>query len=139
MNSIEVSSLSKSYDGKEYALSEVSFSIPMGEIFGFLGPNGSGKTTTVRLLNGILTPTKGNAVIFGKDISKEQVEIHKLCGVMTETALLYENLTGFENLVFFGSMHGMPEKDIKERGMELLETLELSAAGDRRVKTIVPG
>lgn len=139
MNSIEVSNLSKSYGGKEYALSGVSFSIPMGEIFGFLGPNGSGKTTTVRLLNGILTPTKGNAVILGKDISKEQVEIHKLCGVMTETALMYENLTGFENLMFFGRMHGMPEKDIKERGMELLEALELSEAGNRRVKTYSTG
>jgi ABC-2 type transport system ATP-binding protein len=139
MNSIEVSSLSKSYDGKDYALREVSFSIPRGEIFGFLGPNGSGKTTTVRLLNGILTPTNGNATILGKDISKEQAEIHKICGVMTETALMYETLTGYENLSFFGNMHGMAEKDIRDRSAELLEALELSAAGGRKVKTYSTG
>ena len=80
MNAIEISNLSKSYAGNQYALNNINFSIPGGEIFGFLGPNGSGKTTTIRLLNGILAPTSGNATVLGKDILKEQAEIHKLCG-----------------------------------------------------------
>ncbi len=139
MNAIELQGLSKSYDGKQFALQETSFSIPQGEIFGFLGPNGSGKTTTVRLLNGILAPTDGRASILGKDILHEQVEIHRLCGVMTETALMYENLTGLENLSFFGSMHGMQAKEIRERGLALLKSLELAEAGNRKVKAYSTG
>ncbi|MEN6316694.1 MAG: ABC transporter ATP-binding protein [Clostridiaceae bacterium] len=139
MNAIEISNLSKSYTGNQYALNNIGFSIPGGEIFGFLGPNGSGKTTTIRLLNGVLAPTSGNAAIWGKDISKEQAEIHKLCGVMTETALMYENLTGLENLMFFGNMHGMTEKDIKQQSVALLKSLELTDSGDKKVKAYSTG
>lgn len=139
MNAIEVMNLSKSYNSQQYALDNINFSIPEGEIFGFLGPNGSGKTTTLRLLNGILAPTKGNALICGKDISKESAGIHKLCGVMTETALLYENLSGLENLIFFGNMHGMAENDIKQRSLALLESLELTDSSDKKVKAYSTG
>lgn len=139
MNAIEISNLSKSYDSNKYALNNINFAIPAGEIFGFLGPNGSGKTTTIRLLNGILAPTGGNASILGKDISKDQAEIHKLCGVMTETALMYENLTGLENLMFFGNMHGMAEKEIRQRSVALLSSLELTDSGDKKVKAYSTG
>ncbi|HAN10694.1 MAG TPA: ABC transporter ATP-binding protein [Clostridiales bacterium] len=139
MNAIEVSNLSKSYDGNTYALNDVSLAISQGEIFGFLGPNGSGKTTTIRLLNGILAKTSGNASILGHDTSSECSEIHKLCGVMTETALMYENLTGFENLNFFGNMHNMPATNIKDKSIELLKAFELADAKDKKVKTYSTG
>lgn len=139
MKAIEIDKLKKTFDGREYALDEASLTIPQGEIFGFLGPNGSGKTTTVRLLNGVLTPSGGQATVMGKDILKDQAEIHKLCGVMTETALMYENLTGMENLAFFGRLHRMEDKAIKERGLALLQSFELVEAKDRKLKTYSTG
>lgn len=139
MNAIEVRELSKSYNGEKYALGGINFSIPQGEIFGFLGPNGSGKTTTVRILNGILSPTGGNASVLNVDVSKDSVGIHSFCGVMTETALAYENLTGGENLEFFGSMHGLTKSEIKERSDRLLKSLEIYEAKDKKVKTYSTG
>ncbi|RNC63205.1 MAG: Daunorubicin/doxorubicin resistance ATP-binding protein DrrA [Candidatus Dichloromethanomonas elyunquensis] len=139
MNAIEIINLKKSYDGREFALEESSFSIARGEVFGFLGPNGSGKTTTVRLLNGILTPSGGHALVMGKDIVKDRAEIHRLCGVMTETALLYENLTGLENLKFFGRLHGMNDRAIQERGLALFRSFELTEAKNRKLKTYSTG
>jgi len=139
MNAIEVVNLKKSYDGRTFALRQASFEIAQGEVFGFLGPNGSGKTTTVRLLNGILTPSGGQIMIMGKKLAKDPAEIHRICGVMTETALMYENLTGLENLTFFGRLHGMKDIAIKERGFALLRSLEIFEAKDRKVKTYSTG
>jgi len=139
MNAIETYQLKKSYDGSKFALDEASFEIEQGEIFGFLGPNGSGKTTMVRLLNGILVPSDGSAAVMGKDILNDQTEIHKLCGVMTETALMYENLTGIENLKFFGRLHGMTERVIRESSDVLFKSLELVEARDKKVKTYSTG
>ncbi|RUT64004.1 hypothetical protein C1149_02550 [Clostridium botulinum] len=85
----------------------MSLSIPKGEIFGFLGPNGSGKTTTVRILNGVLSATSGYAEILGIPVGKNNLEIHRLCGVMTESSSCYENLTAEENLIFFGKCMGL--------------------------------
>ena len=102
MNAIEVKNLSKSYDGVNKALDNISFTVPEGSIVGCLGPNGSGKTTTVRILNGILAPSEGEAKIFEYDVTKDPIKIHSLSGVMTETACSYENLSGEENLIFFG-------------------------------------
>ncbi|UWG99306.1 ABC transporter ATP-binding protein [Dehalobacter sp. DCM] len=139
MNAIEINKLKKSYDGRTYALNETSFTIAQGEVFGFLGPNGSGKTTTVRLLNGILEPSGGRATVMGKDIIKDRAGIHQLCGVMTETALMYENLTGMENLSFFGRLHGMNDKAIQKRGFELLESFEIIDAKDKKLKAYSTG
>ncbi|ODM27859.1 ABC transporter ATP-binding protein [Acetivibrio mesophilus] len=139
MNAIEVRELSKSYDGEKYALEGISFSIPQGEIFGFLGPNGSGKTTTVRILNGILSPSGGSASVMNVDVLKDPVKIHSFCGVMTETALAYENLTGEENLRFFGSMHGLTKDEIRERSDRILKSLELYEVKDKKVKSYSTG
>lgn len=139
MNAVEIDHLSKSYDGSKYALDDISITIPEGEIFGFLGPNGSGKTTTVRLLNGILNPTSGKIRIFGKSPDKDLKEIHSICGVMTETAELYENLTGLENLKFFGNMYELPKDKINERSEYLLKILDLYEAKDKKVKTYSTG
>ncbi len=139
MNAIEVHNLNKSYDGKIKALNNINFSVQEGSIVGFLGPNGSGKTTTVRILNGILLPTGGEAYILGKNIVKDSKDIHRLSGVMTESASCYENLTANENLLFFGRMHGMEERLIKKRSLDLLERLELKEAGNKKVKEFSTG
>lgn len=139
MNAINISNLRKSYDGKTNALNNISLSIPKGEIFGFLGPNGSGKTTTVRVLNGILSSTSGHAEILGKSVNEHNLELHRLCGVMTESSSCYENLTAEENLTFFGRMHGMEEKLLKERVDSILKRLELLAVRNRKVKALSTG
>lgn len=139
MNAINVSDLKKSYDGQTNALNNISLSIPKGEIFGFLGPNGSGKTTTVRILNGILSATSGCTEILGKSVKEHNLELHRLCGVMTESSFCYENLTAEQNLLFFGRMHGMEEKQLVERTEFFLKRLELSDVRNKRVKALSTG
>ncbi|WP_291578551.1 ABC transporter ATP-binding protein [Clostridium sp. UBA6640] len=139
MNAIEVRNLTKSYDGINKALDNINFIVPEGSIVGFLGPNGSGKTTTVRILNGILTPSEGEVKIFEHDVTKDQIKIHSLSGVMTETACSYENLSGEENLIFFGKMHGLNNNEIKKRSNELLNRLELEDVKHRKVKAYSTG
>ncbi|APQ75980.1 TPA: ABC transporter ATP-binding protein [Clostridium botulinum] len=139
MNAINIENLKKSYDGQTNALSNISLSIPKGEIFGFLGPNGSGKTTTVRILNGVLSATSGYAEILGIPVGKNNLEIHRLCGVMTESSSCYENLTAKENLIFFGKMHGIEEKLLNERTNFILKRLELLDVKDKKVKSFSTG
>lgn len=139
MNAINISNLRKSYDGKSNALNNISLSIPKGEIFGFLGPNGSGKTTAVRILNGILSSTSGHAEIFGKPVNENNPELHRFCGVMTESSSCYENLTSEQNLIFFGRMHGIEEKLLKERADFILKRLELSDVRNKKVKALSTG
>lgn len=139
MNAINIENLKKSYDGQSNALNDISLSIKKGEIFGFLGPNGSGKTTTVRILNGILSATSGHAEILGIPVGKNNLEIHKLCGVMTESSSCYENLTAKQNLIFFGRMYGVDEKSLNERADFILKRLELLKAKDKKVKSFSTG
>ena len=139
MNAINISNLNKSYDGKTNALNNISLSIPKGEIFGFLGPNGSGKTTTVRVLNGILSSTSGHAEILGKPVNEHNLELHRLCGVMTESSSCYENLTSEENLIFFARMHGMEEKVLRQRVDFILKRLELLDVKNRKIKALSTG
>jgi len=139
MNAINVENLKKSYDGQTNALNNISLSIPKGEIFGFLGPNGSGKTTTVRILNGILSKTSGHAEILGIPVGENNLEIHRLCGVMTESSSCYENLTAEQNLIFFGRMHEIEEKALQERTDFILKRLELFDVKDKKVKSFSTG
>lgn len=139
MDAINILNLRKSYDEKTNALNDISLSIPKGEIFGFLGPNGSGKTTTVRILNGILSATSGHAEILGKPVKEHNLELHRLCGVMTESSSCYENLTVEQNLLFFGRMHGMEEKLLKEQAKFILKRLELSDVSSKKVRALSTG
>lgn len=139
MNAITVKQLQKSFDGKTNVLKRIDLAIPEGEIVGFLGPNGSGKTTTVRVLNGILEATDGSAEIMGVPVEKNQLEIHRMCGVMTESAQSYHHLTTEQNLLFFGRMHDMEETILQQRIDYLLATLELTAVRAKKVSTLSTG
>jgi ABC-2 type transport system ATP-binding protein len=137
---IETQNLSKSFDGKNYAVENLSLSISPGEILGFLGPNGSGKTTTVRLINGILKPASGKIFIKDEELTSKNTDIvHKISGVLTENAEFYEYLTGYQNLLFFGTMFKMENASLKLKCEELLKRFEIYDAKDMPVKTYSTG
>ena len=106
MNAIEVEHLSKKY-GSLQALYDISFSVKQGELFGFIGPDGAGKTTLFRLLTTLINPTSGSARIDGYDIKKDYLSIRKCVGYMPGSFSLYQDLTVQENILFFASIFGV--------------------------------
>ena len=139
MDSICVNHLTKIYTGGKCALNDISFTLRQGEVFGFLGPNGAGKTTAVKLMNGMLTPSEGSCRVFDIDPSVNPGEMHKIAGVVTEHAQMYDKLTGFQNLVFYGNLFGIREEESKKRANELLDNLSLSDAANRKLETYSTG
>lgn len=139
MDAITASHLSKSYDGVNFALKDLNLDIPQGTVFGFLGPNGAGKTTTVKLLTGLLKPTNGECTVYGFSSLKKSVDVHRVCGVMTESAKMYGQLTGLENLVFFAQVTGMADAVCEQRANELLKQLDLWDARDKKLSAYSSG
>ncbi len=139
MNAVAIESLSKQYPGGKQALSHIDITLKQGEVFGFLGPNGAGKTTTVKILNGILTPSEGSCRVLGTDPVKNPEKVHALSGVVTEHAQMYDNLTGLQNLVFYGSVFGLTASESERRANTLLEELELTEAKDRKLAAYSTG
>ncbi|MCI0400840.1 MAG: ABC transporter ATP-binding protein [Gammaproteobacteria bacterium] len=133
---INVQGLSKSFHGKP-AVREFSLRVPTGRIFGFLGPNGSGKTTTIRMLCGLLTPDSGSGTTLGYDIRTEAHAIKREVGYMTQKFSLYEDLTIRENLEFIGRMYAL--KNLKQRVSEALEELGLQDHSAQLVGTLSGG
>ncbi len=127
---IEVMKLSKKF-GDFYAVRDISFTIEQGEVFGFLGANGAGKSTTIRMLTGILTPTGGTAYITGYDVTKEPETVRRNIGYMSQNFSLYEDLTVEENLSFYGGLYGMSAEDTKRAKEELYDRLGLGAIHSR--------
>jgi len=121
------------------ALDGVSFKVDSGEVVGLLGPNGSGKTTSVRLLNGLLKPDQGSIRVMNLNPIDHGDQVRKQSGVLTEIAALYERLTGWQNLSFFGGLHGLSEDQIRKRGAELLSFFDLADRADERVETYSKG
>ncbi len=138
---IETDDLVKVFRGKREvrALDGVSFEVPRGTILGLLGPNGSGKTTAVRILSTILTPDRGSARILGHDVVKEADVIRRTIGLAGQYATVDENLTGRENLRLVGRLTHMSKKDTLLRADELLEQFNLADAGNRPLKTYSGG
>ena len=104
---IEVEGLTKSFDGRK-VVRNLSMQVRRGEIYGFLGPNGSGKTTTIRMLCGLLTPDEGRGTCLGYDIRSEADEIKRHVGYMTQHFSLYQDLSVAENLEFVARLYGLP-------------------------------
>ena len=111
---VEMTNLTKKF-GKATALDNVSLKLYEGEVFGYIGPNGAGKTTTIRLLLGSLKATSGNATIFGMNVWKDAVEIHKRIAYVPGEMNLWKNMTGGEVLDLFMSLQGNPNKEKREK------------------------
>lgn len=127
---VYVENLSRCF-GSFKAVSDVSFKVKPGEIFGFLGANGAGKTTTIRMLCGLLMPSSGNAVIAGYNVFTDAEKIKHNIGYMAQRFSLYEDLTVKENIEFYGGVYGLSRKQIKIKTEELLDYLKLWDHADK--------
>ncbi|MGH9079792.1 MAG: ATP-binding cassette domain-containing protein, partial [Acidimicrobiales bacterium] len=138
---IEADALEKTFSGKHQvrALDGVSFNATEGTVFGLLGPNGSGKTTAVRILTTILRADGGAARVLGHDVSKEAALVRSLIGLAGQYAAVDENLTGRENLEMVGHLNHLRRASVGGRAKELLRQFGLEDAGDRTVKTYSGG
>ncbi|OFX28175.1 MAG: hypothetical protein A2033_04815 [Bacteroidetes bacterium GWA2_31_9] len=135
---ISVQNLVKKF-GDFVANDDLSFDVKTGEIFGFLGANGAGKTTAIRILCGLSYPTSGKINIAGFDIYKERDQIKKTIGYMSQKFSLYEDLTVTENIRFYAGIYGLRRNVIKERTKELLNKLQISDIKDKLIKDIPLG
>ncbi|MBO6051641.1 MAG: ABC transporter ATP-binding protein [Bacteroidales bacterium] len=124
MQSIVAKDLTKQF-GTFTAVNHINFEVEKGEIFGFLGANGAGKTTAIKMMSGLLLPTSGDALIGGYSIKTESKQIKKHIGYMSQRFSLYNDLTVFENMQLFGTVYGIPPKELKQRINNSLEELML--------------
>ena len=139
MKAVTVEALSKTFSGGTVAVDGIRFSLNQGEIFGFLGPNGAGKTTTVKLLCGMLTPSGGKCQVLGIDPTQNPEQLHEKVGVVTEHAQMYDHMTAWENLQFYGTLFGMNRSECADRAKLLLHRLELADVKDRKLATYSTG
>lgn len=135
---IVVENLTKAF-GRFKAVDQISFEVEKGEIFGFLGANGAGKTTAMRMLCGLSIPTSGKAFVAGYDIRTQPEMIKKNIGYMSQKFALYEDLTVAENIRFYAGIYQVPEKEIAPRTQKLLERLGLEHEKDSLVKALPLG
>jgi len=135
---IKAEKLSKRF-GDFRAVDEISFEVYRGEIFGFLGANGAGKTTAMKMLCGLSIPTSGKAQIAGFDVYRQTEQIKKNIGYMSQKFSLYEDLTVAENIRFFGGIYGLSRRDLKIKGEQLIETLGLEGEASKLVASLPLG
>ena len=135
---ISVQDLTKKF-GSFTAVDHISFQVGKGEIFGFLGANGAGKTTAMRMLCGLSYPTSGSGTVAGYDIVRQAEEIKRHIGYMSQRFSLYEGLTAWENLELFATIYGMPAPMIKEKANAIFKTLDMENTRDVLVKRIPLG
>jgi ABC-2 type transport system ATP-binding protein len=135
---IKTEKLTKRF-GDFIAANEISFEVYAGEIFGFLGANGAGKTTAMRMLCGLSTPSSGKATIAGYDIYRQTEQIKKHIGYMSQKFSLYEDLTVMENIRFFGGIYGLTDKELKEKSGALVEQLGLKTEAKKLVSELPLG
>lgn len=125
--------------GDFVAVDQISFEVSKGEIFGFLGANGAGKTTAMRMLCGLSMPTSGKATVSGFNVYHDNEKIKQRIGYMSQKFSLYEDLTVKENMRFYGGIYGMSEKFIKEKTAFILQHLHLENEGNKLVKSLPLG
>jgi len=135
---ISVQNLTKRF-GDFTAVDAISFTVSRGEIFGFLGANGAGKTTAMRMLCGLSSPTSGKATVAGFDVYKQTEQIKKSIGYMSQKFSLYEDLTVKENIRFYAGIYGKSDAFIKEKMANVLNELHLQNEADKLVKSLPLG
>lgn len=135
---IETDRLTKRF-GDFTATNEITFEVEKGEIFGFLGANGAGKTTAMRMLCGLSIPSSGTATVAGFDVYKQTEEIKRNIGYMSQRFSLYEDLTVQENIRFFGGIYGLSNQQIKTKSEDLLEQLGLKNEAKKLVSSLPLG
>lgn len=138
MNSIEVHYLTKQF-GAFTAVNHISFEVREGEIFGFLGANGAGKTTAIKMMSGLLQPTSGTAIIAGYDVRTQSKLIKRNIGYMSQRFSLYNDLTVFENMQLFGTIYKIPRKELNERIHTSLKELDMDQHANTLVEAIPLG
>lgn len=135
---IVVDKLTKKF-GAFTAVDQISFTVAKGEIFGFLGANGAGKTTAMKMLSGLSIPTSGKATVAGYDVYTQTEKIKASIGYMSQKFSLYEDLTVLENISFFGGIYRLTSKQIKEKSEEIIIRLGLTGQAKLLVGSLPPG
>lgn len=135
---IKVKKLVKKF-GDFFANDSLSFEVEKGEIFGFLGANGAGKTTAIRILTGLSKPTSGDISVAGFDIYKETEKVKRNIGYMSQKFSLYEDMTVFENIRFYARIYGMSKKEIKIKSDELLQKFNITEHRNSLIKSLPLG
>lgn len=138
MNSIEVRNLTKKFENFT-SVDNISFEVGEGEVFGFLGSNGAGKSTTIKMLCGILSPTSGDAYVGGFSISKDPDMVKRNIGYMSQKFSLYNDLTVNENINFFGGVYGLRDKILSDRKKWVLEISELQSSENILTSSLAVG
>jgi ABC-2 type transport system ATP-binding protein len=135
---IDVHELTRRF-GRFTAVDAISFDVRAGEVFGFLGANGAGKTTAIKMLIGLLAPTSGRASVAGFDVLTRAEDVRRHIGYMSQRFSLYEDLTVRENITLYGGIYGLSDAEIRGRGDALIEELELGNASLERVAALPLG
>nr|WP_293844717.1 ABC transporter ATP-binding protein [uncultured Arsenicibacter sp.] len=125
--------------GDFVATNEITFDVAQGEIFGFLGANGAGKTTAIRMLCGLLRPSSGSATIAGFDVYRQTEQIKQVIGYMSQRFSLYEDLTVRENIRFYGGIYGLPKAELRRKSDEIIQQLDLGGVADKLVASLPLG
>jgi ABC-2 type transport system ATP-binding protein len=121
------------------AVDAISFDVARGEIFGFLGANGAGKTTAMKMLTGLLTPTRGEANVAGFDVYTQPDQIKRNIGYMSQKFSLYEDLTVRENIDFYGGIYGIEKQELTQKSEALIQRLGLGDRADKRIESLPLG
>ncbi len=135
---LEVKKLVKRY-GSKLAVSDVSFKVEKGEIYGLLGPNGAGKSTTINVITGLIQKDSGQVTIGGLDLDKELTKAKYLLGIVPQELAIYNDLSALANVKFFGSLYGLSGRKLNERALEMLDFVGLLDKAKDKVKTCSGG
>ena len=135
---IHVADLTRRFGGFT-AVDRITFQVRTGEVFGFLGANGAGKTTAIRMLTGLLAPTSGEARVAGHDVYTEGEAVKRSIGYMSQRFSLYEDLSPLENIRLYGGIYDLSRADIKSRAQEMLARLAMEASASRPVRDLPLG
>jgi len=137
---VQIQHLSKKYkDAEVYSVSDLDLSIVEGEIFGLLGPNGAGKTTLISMLCSLIKPTSGSFTINGLNYANNKNQLKKLIGIVPQEYALYNSLTAYENLMYFGNMYGLKGAVLKNKINTALETLGLEKFKHKKIESFSGG